>query len=351
MICELSLSDERCWVDFLARHPDALVFHHPAWIRALAAAYEYEMVLLGHRDRRGDINGVLPLALKRGWATGRRLVSLPHTPIAGPIASDRDVEAKLVVAAIEYARARGARLELKTRDETLGDAWPALARSASTTTYVLALPDDPANLRFGNSRNHGRIKWAVGKAAREGVTLRDADTKGDLRAWHRLYLSTMQAHAVPPRPYSFFAALWDTLRPARLLRLLVAERGERLLAGSIFLMFGATVFYAFNGRHRKGLGLRPNDLIQWQAIHDATAAGFRFYDFGEVEAHQEGLAEFKGKWGAEPSELFRYRFPQPKKSFSRRGNVPRVRRFAEASWRRLPIGATSWIGDFVYRRL
>ena len=219
------------------------------------------------------------------------------------------------------------------------------------TTYVLALPSDPTSLRFGNSRNHGRIKWAVRKAAREGVTLRDGDSERDLRAWHRLYLSTMQTHAVPPRPYTFFAALWAHLRPAGLLRLMLAERQGELLAGSILLTFGATAFYAFNGRRQEDLGLRPNDLIQWHAIHDAAASGCRRYDFGEVEHHQHGLAEFKGKWGARPSGLFLYRFPQPRALPAGRRQRSRARRCAEAAWRRLPVGATSWIGDLAYRRL
>jgi hypothetical protein len=226
-----------------------------------------------------------------------------------------------------------------------------LARDVRSTTYVLALPGDPTSLRFGSSRNHGRIKWAVRKAAREGVTLRDGDSEHDLRAWHRLYLSTMRTHAVPPRPYTFFEALWAHLRPAGLLRLMLAEGRGQMLAGSIFLTFGTTAFYAFNGRRQEELGLRPNDLIQWHAIHDAAAAGCCRYDFGEVEDHQHGLAEFKGKWGARPSELFVYRFPQARVSPTHLQERSRIRRCAEAAWRRLPVGATSWIGDLAYRRL
>src|SRR5262249_56274015 len=106
-----------------------------------------------------------------------------------------------------------------------------------------------------------------------------AETERDLRAWYGLYVDTMRWHVVPPRPYRFFEVAWQLLRPRGLLRLLLAEQHEarqsRLLAGSIFLMFGQTVFYAFNGRRREDLSLEPNDAIQWQAIHDAFRRGFR----------------------------------------------------------------------------
>jgi len=33
---------------------------------------------------------------------------------------------------------------------------------------------------------------------------------------------------------------------------------------------------------------------------------YRWFDFGEVVENDEGLAQFKSKWGAEPQRLFRY---------------------------------------------
>jgi lipid II:glycine glycyltransferase (peptidoglycan interpeptide bridge formation enzyme) len=85
------------------------------------------------------------------------------------------------------------------------------------------------------------------------------------------------------------------------MRLLVAERKNdkqrRLIAGSIFLKFGQTVFYAFTGCAPQDLRLHPHDIIQIDSIRDACKDGFRWYDFGEVSEDNESLAQFKGKWG------------------------------------------------------
>src|SRR5438094_166073 len=57
---------------------------------------------------------------------------------------------------------------------------------------------------------------------------------------------------------------------------------------------------------RESISLRPNDAIQWRAIHDACASGYRRFDFGEVMEDDHGLAEFKSKWGTQPLRLYRY---------------------------------------------
>ncbi len=137
------------------------------------------------------------------------------------------------------------------------------------------------------------------------------------------------------------------------MRLLLAKQYEagraRLLAGSLFLMFGQTVFYAFNGRRREDLSLRPNDAIHWRAIHDACAEGFRYYDFGEVTKDNQGLAEFKSKWGAEPKWLHRYYYPAPRElEISMLESSSRAHQLLSTVWRRLPIKATVLLSDWAH---
>lgn len=186
------------------------------------------------------------------------------------------------------------------------------------------------------------------------MTARRAETEEELAAWYRLYLETMREHAVPPRPYRFFVCAWRTLAPQGHIRLLLAEQTERsstrLLAGSIFLLFGSTVFYAFTGGSRKDLSLRPNDLIQWHAIHDAADEGFGRFDFGEVGRDDAGLADFKSKWGAVARPLYRYYYPAGGVDgrFAG-GRLGTLRRPAMAAWRRLPLRVTAIAGAWIYR--
>jgi hypothetical protein len=353
------------WEEFLRGHSEGLVYHHPAWLQVLAHEYDRRRVDLACVDVEGRVHGVLPLVETRGLPlaghgalTGTRLSSLPRTPLAGPVATSREATSALLRSALEHARARpGMRLQLKPAGTALAGHVDGVVETPWRATYVLDLPADPADLRFGNSRNHARIRWAVNKAAKESVTVREADAQAELRDWYRLYLDTMRRNVVPPRPFRLFAAMWELMRPRGLMRLVLAEQSRpnsrRMLAGSIFLMFGETVFYAFSGVSQSGAGLRPNDLIQWHAIHDACVAGHRRYDLGEVSAGNVGLAEFKRKWGAREVQLHRYYHPAPGGALEAEdSNIDSApRRLANAAWRRMPLRATAAAGDFLYRYL
>ncbi|HEX5503095.1 MAG TPA: GNAT family N-acetyltransferase, partial [Thermomicrobiales bacterium] len=110
---------------------------------------------------------------------------------------------------------------------------------------------------------------------------------------------------------------------------------------------GPTVSYAFGGRRAAALELRPNEALHWRAIHDARRAGYRFYDFGEVPEGHQGLAEFKRKWGATPQRLYRYYSPAPPRAGAEEPEG-RVRRWAYAAWRYMPLACTALMGDWLY---
>ncbi len=318
----VDLRTDKRWEAFLASHPDAVIYQHPGWIRALEKEYGRECIALACEDTGGRLRGILPLMATRGlpWDLGggrarRRLSSLPRTPVAGPLSTDPKATEALIRAAIERGRMDASlQLELKPHGE-LQKTTDELVCLPWRQTFVLELPGDPEELRFGNARNHSRIRWSVNKAARLGVQVRTAEGEQDLRAWYQLYLDTM------------------------------------LLAGSIILSYGQTAFYAFNGCRRDAFSLRPNDLIQWHAIHDACRRGLRRYDLGEVAEDHPMLADFKSKWGAEPRRLYRHHYPNPAQDDAETKSYGLLMFAARALWQRLPLRITEKLGDWIYARL
>lgn len=343
------------WEELVSSLSDGLIYHHPAWLQVIEEAFNYKPVNLACEDSDGQLRGILPLFSMRGLFTGRRFSSLPRTPVAGPLAYDDQAMAALVRAAVEQtSEASGTHLQLKMPSNTLDGLVNTVVGMPWRETYLLTLPEQPELLRFGNSRSHTRLKSAVNKAARLGVEVHPAETEHELQSWYKLYLDTMRWVAVPPRPYRFFEVAWKVLQPRGLMQLLLArhyEAGrERLLAGSLYLMFGQTVFYAFNGWQREEQSLRPNDAIQWQAIQDACLGGFRRYDFGEVTQNNPGLAEFKSRWGGEPKWLYRYYFPAPHElEVSVLDAESRASRLVGTIWRKLPIKATVVLSNLAHQ--
>ena len=346
--------DDARWRDFVTDHPSSSIYHLPAWCDVLKESYGYKPASLGVEDEEGRLLGVLPLLEKRGLRTGHCVSSLPHTPLAGPLVVNDDVATALVSAAIERLEdVRRAWLQLKLEPGQFDGIGNGVRSVSWRPSYLLELPSRPEDLRFGNSRNHARITYSVRKAERAGVEIKAAETEQELRAWYMLYLETMRQHTVPPTPYRFFSNAWALLHPVGQLRLLLATQreGGRLLAGSLFFMFGRTVSYAFSASWRPGLSLRPNEAIHFRAIYDACREGYRRYDLGEVSRDNPSLGDFKKKWNAEPRQLFRYYYPRSREIADSTPEQGIVRNVLDATWRRLPLRATAVLGNVVLRYL
>jgi len=384
-VFEIDFRRDRRWEEFISLHPDALVYHHPGWLEALEAEYGQKCVSLACENEDSQICAVLPLFHTKGLPvkfgqlpTGRRLTSLPRTPLAGPLSLTNEATVAILEYAIEMTSSHpGVQLEIKTSISKLDLSVPKLACTAWRPTYVEELPpatdgstwnefwenvrlprtctscEGCRRLRFGNAKRQHRVNWAVNKAMKLGLSVRTAESEEDLDRWYPLYLRTMRHNAVPPRPYRFFRALWSSLKPCGAMKLLIAERetaGQvKLIAGSILLQLGQTVFYAFTGCAPEDFYLHPHDILQIEAIRSACRSGFRWYDFGEVTEDHEALAQFKTKWGGDPTALFRYYYPAPKEEISARES--KYASSLRKVWRRLPPKATAVLGDLIYGRM
>lgn len=384
-VVELDLRCDPRWEEFISSHPDALIFHHPDWLTALEDEYGNKCISLACEDENHKLRGVLPLFCTRGLpfrlgrnATNSRLSSLPRTPAAGPLALDEDATRELTRHAIQLAESfSGAQLEIKTRIAGLDHSVEGLSCIPWRSTYVEELPTavegkpwtefwervrlprkcgpckDCRRLRFGKAKQHHRVNWAVNKAMKLGLVVREANSEKDLETWYALYIETMRHNAVPPRSYRFFLSLWSSMQPKGRLQLLVADQElngfKRMIAGSIVLKYGQTVVYAFTGCAPEDLCLHPHDLIQIESIRGACKGGFRWYDFGEVAEEHPALARYKTKWGARPKALYRYYSPPMIDNASSVEGL--CASIARKIWRHLPVRATQILGDVIYRYL
>lgn len=351
---------DRRWQDFVFAHPEGLIYHHPMWIKAIEAEYEQPPEHLACETGDGRLLAILPLLHTRGFPlglggalAGRRLCSLPRTPLAGPLSIEKRATVELLREAARLARNDGAQLQIKVPRQELDGLVDGLVFTPWRQTYILKLPEKTGAFRIPDAKERSRVKWAINKAAKLGLRVRPAETEADVRRWYRLYLDTMRRAAVPPRAYRFFTGIWKSLRPSRMMELLLAEHGtgatRTVVAGAVFLMLGTTMSYSFSAMSRQHASLRANDVIQWHAINDACRRGFRRFDFGEVPEGHNSLARFKKKWGAEPERLYRYYAPAPSGPVV--DSPGRLQSVAEAIWRRLPLQVTAWLGDRVYSYL
>ncbi len=347
------------WVNYIAKHNDSTIYSHPLWLKALEHEYNKKSIVLFCVDENSEIRGLLPLLPTSGLpfkkkepVTAKRLASLPRTPLSGLLYDNDAVRKLLLSEASSKARFEfNALLQIKSYCHSLEKDLEDIQKINWRESYFFELPQCPSTLRFGNKKQNHNIRWGVTKAKNSGLIVREGDSENDLKAWYRLYLETMRWHIVPVRPYGFFKYLWENLKPKGLMKLLVSEAGENfkkdMVAGSIFLSYNKTTFYAFNGRNDSALAFHANDLIQWEAIHKACEDKYEFYDMGEVSEGNCGLAHFKSKWGCSTRMVYHYYNDFTQKEIDIVKNLD----FYKKVWQKLPLGLTKNIGIFVNRYL
>nr|PZN68124.1 MAG: hypothetical protein DIU58_01115 [Sphaerobacter thermophilus] len=340
---------------FVESHPDGLPFHHPAWLQTLVDTFGYRAVALACEDDQGILCGFLPLVYRHGWLRGKALWSLPHTPLAGPLATSDAAATALVQAAVEFTEHEvGQHLHFKTLCPDLDQRVPSLQRCEWYPTYMIPLPNRTDPLRIGAPGYQSDIRRGVKKAKEYGLRAREGKSIDDLRAWYRLYLAGMRRKMSPPNPFRFFDAAWHHLHPKGFLRLILIEQqsggSSELVGGAITLMVSETAVGEGIGQRDRTSTLHLHDLLYWESLHIAWEAGCRAFDLGNVPTGQEGLVRYKRKWGGQPHPVYRYFYPagrQHARLTSPASLQRRLTRLGHAGWQHVPLAATEWIGSMV----
>jgi hypothetical protein len=273
---EADASFDEKWIEFISKNSHATIYHHPLWLKIIEKETGQRVLKLICTDNNDNIQGLFPLQFTKGFPFGlggipgaRRLSSLPRTPVGGPLTSNHEVSTLLIHKAIDIVlNESDYLLQIKSFDPNINNGAGTLHKYFWREIYIKKIPDYPDEIRYGKSKNHAKIKWAVNKAEQNNVIHRTAKTETDLQKWYTLYLHTMKTHATPARSYSFFKNLWEILRPEGLMQLVLAELeedGEKtVIAGSILFYYNKMVTHAFSGssRLREHIELRPNDYCR-----------------------------------------------------------------------------------------
>jgi hypothetical protein len=365
-IVEAESEYDLLWEKYVDEHPNSTIYHTLEWLKIIEKETGQRVLKLICTDSNDNIQGLFPLQYTKGFyfrfggiPGTKRLSSLPRTPIGGPLTSASKVTNLLINNALDIVLSESdCLLQIKSFDPYINDRIVTLHRFFWREFYIKEIPDYPNEIRYGKSKNHAKIKWAVNKAQQNNVIYSIAQSEDDLKKWYLLYLDTMRIHVTPARSYSFFKNLWEILRPKGLMQLVIAELEENskktIIAGSILFFYNKTVTHAFSGssRIRKYIELRPNDLLHWYAILDAQKNGFKYYDFGEVSKDNIGLGIYKKKWDTVKHNMYHYYYPKSSQLVEEdefdSGTISGIK---GKIWQKLPLFVTAQIGKIVYKRL
>ena len=336
---------ESSW-DVLSRER-GLFYHQPRWISLLAEAYAYPLTCLTARNE-GRTVGFLPLAEVPALLGPRRLVSLPFSYAAGPLAESGEIADQLVQRARELAEERRiGRLEIKQRDPLSVAPSAGLVRVQHYSSYVL--DTEGGEPKVWERLHPSSTRRGIRKAEKEGVSVARGVSETEWLEMARLEEATAHRHGVPAPPRRFFLGACRALQQDGLADLYLARlRGGGIAAGIVVWKGPREWIYAYGASRPESLPFRPNHLLLWTAIQDAMSARVKF-DFGRAAPEQQGLVEFKLRWGGQPVPLSYDYWPSAGGlNVADRSRGPLA--LAARLWSHLPARVTR-SGSFLYRYL
>jgi len=337
------LKDPR-WPEFLARHPQAAVFHTTAWLEALYLTYGFEPIGFTTSEGKELSNGVVFCQI-RSWLTGRRLVSLPFSDHCQQLACGPQLDT--ILESLLHARNAERWKYIELRPLSGEDIVKAQAGFASSDTFSFQRIDLRAGVdTIFRGFHDSCVRRKIKRAERETLTYEAGRSEVLLKKFRHLLLLTRRRHKLPPQPAAWFRNLVHCFRESLTIHVLSKE--ARPIASIITLAYKNSLVYKYGcsdaGFH--SLGAMP--LLFWKVIQEAKLMGAEDFDLGRSAHSDPGLIAFKKHLGAVTTDLTYYRSPTPRV----KDELPEAgTSWARQALARLPDPMLAYTGRLLYRHL
>lgn len=334
---------------FVEQHAKEPLYYSQAWLDMITKLYGYKSIQLTTKNALGRITGFLPLCSIQSPLTGRRLVGLPFSDFCPLLAENEESADALIDQAIQFAQEQKAKyLELRTGSDEILARRSDLVEGNLYVRWLIPLDPDPGSIW---STLRKPVQHQVKKSQKYGVQVHLAQLREDVLQYYRLHLQTRcKKHGMPAQPRSYFFALWDNFAKSGAMQLLLAEYEGVVIAGMILLASGSTMRYAYGASDDRFLNLAPNNLLLWTAINLGCTQGYETFDLGRTALDNQGLMEFKRRWGAIQESLSYYYYPQME-GLATTSESSWKFRLLTGCWRKLPVAMAGSLGGYLYKHL
>ena len=275
---------------FLAKHPKGHVLQSWEWggIKSRTGWRPWRLIV----ERDGEIAAAVSILERR--IPGLRMPIFYAS--RGPVADINDVELlDFILAEIrKLAQKRGAiflkidpdipssgkKLEQYLLSRGFRSAESGKGFEGVQPKYVFRLDISPEEeVLMANMQQ--KTRYNIRLAQKKGVGIRKG-TREDLPEFYRVLIETTERDDFLVRAYSYFEDIYDSLVPAGLGELFVAEYEGRIIAGTLAFVLGEKAWYVYGASSNAHRNVMPNYLIQWEMIRWAKSLGCTLYDFRGV---------------------------------------------------------------------
>ena len=351
----LSPDREAEWDEFVGRHELGLVYNLSSWKRTLESAFPHisGRFLALRENTSGQIVAGLPVYRVRSWLLGNRIVSVPFASFCNPLVSD-DSQLNLLLPEVveEYQRNRSDRLEIRMTEATRKLSHPLLSRTASYKHNFLPLDKDPDELFASLAKTS--ICQKVMKARKAGVVIEEVSDEKSLKVCHSILVKLRHRLCLPAIPYAFFEAMRRHLWPEHLKIFIALQRGKPVACHLVLKYkelwtseYSASTIDALHG---------VNQLLYWETILRAMAAGAKVFSFGRTSVSNMGLLAYKRRWRTSEEDLTEYVLLRAGAADRAPGGFvelvgPQAREWFKTLLRYSPVAVNRIIGGYCYRHM
>jgi FemAB-related protein (PEP-CTERM system-associated) len=340
---------DNSWSSLIEEQVKDVFYYDHRWFDLIHKLYGYDIIPLTTTNAERQITGFLPLCSVSSPLTGRRLVSLPFSDQCPLLAIDNASANDLIDQAIQLAKRQQVKyLELRSGRHDVLLKRSDLTENNLYVNWIVPLSDHSENVWKALRKP---VQHQIKKSQKLGIQVRTAQKREDMALYYKLHLQTRtKKHGMPSQSKDYFFQLWDTFAPSGVLQLLLAEYQGKAVAGIILLAYGSSIHYAYGASDEQYLNLAPNNLLFWTAIAWGCTEGYKRFDLGRTACDNQGLMEFKRRWGAIQEPLPYYYFPCTAGLVATSENSWKYRLLTD-TWRKLPLAITSRMGGLLYKHL
>lgn len=332
------------WDDLVASHPRASVFHRKGWLRALAMTYDYHPVVFTSAPPGKPLSDGIVFCEVKSWITGSRLVSLPFSDHTEPLVDEIGDSSEFTEWMRTECRLHNLKyIELRPLSWKMQPDGP-LAASQSFWLHTLNLTPSIGQIFKGLHKNC--LQRRIRRAECAQLSYEKGCSEGLLNDFYGLLLITRRRHQLLPQPHAWFRNLVACMSPNVEIRL--ARKDGIPIAAILTLYHRRTVVYKYGCSDEGFHHLAGMPFLFWRLIEESKTAGAEQLDLGRTDLDNEGLVEFKDRFGTTRRRITYLRYPETaRKKGLVESYLPPTRRLFSV----LPDALSSRIGQLLYRHI
>lgn len=312
MECELLSKKDECeYMRYILSKEDTLIYislKYRNMLQELLNDKSYYIVA----KLNGKISGVLPIMIHRNTVWGNVANSLPFYGSNGAIIADSDDIYENLLKAYYQLLAENSCVAgtLITSPFEIKNSWYKKCNPTFIDTrigQITYLPKHSVNdAEVLLSLYHKMVKRCIQKAIKNGISVEIDNSVDGIEFLYKTHKDNIESIGGIAKKQDFFSLFPKHFQASEDYNIYVAFKDGKRVAALLLFYFNKTVEYFTPVTVEEYRTFQPLSLIIYIAMQEAIERGFEKWNWGGTWLTQNGVYDFKRKWGTKDRNYYYY---------------------------------------------